>query len=515
MKQFLTRYADKILGVLSGFDRVVFRGTLRQISHVLGLEAYLAYKRVFWKDFGEYSKKTSDALKAASLKRVEKLGRPVLYLPSASIDKERVALQVLQDNPVEKGLVCVLTSVEPCQTFDIHRCRETKKIELRVAQRKCLHFYHYFLHPDFGFMNARLQTWFPFTLQVCLNGRTWLAKQLDAAKISYERRDNCFSWVGDVEKAQRLLQKQLSTDWSRVLSRIAAVVNPGHREIFRGDDMDHYWSVYQAEWATDVMFHKPEDLAEIYPPLVQHAITQFSSSDVMRFLGRRLHGNFKGEVVSDYKNRPEGVRVKHRVNSNSIKIYDKQGSVLRVETTINNPRDIKVFRPAEANPNGKPSWRPLRKGIADTHRLATVSQQSNERYLDALSVVKSETPLADLLKEICRPVDLHGRRLRALRPWDESEVQLLQAVNRGEFVITGLRNRDIANLLFPTPASSPAEQRRRRGRVSRLLRLLRAHKLIRKVQKTHRYQVTARGREAIGAILAARNASVNALLKAS
>jgi hypothetical protein len=262
------------------------------------------------------------------------------------------------------------------------------------------------------------------------------------------------------------------------------------------------------------MFDRPATLAAIYPQLTRHAISQFSSTEVMRFLGRKLHGNFVGEVTTDYGHRIEGLRVKHRVNGNSVKIYDKQGSVLRVETTINNPRDIKVYRRKEGDPSSSLAWRRLRKGVSDIHRLAEVSQSANNRYLDALAELNDHRPLRTVVDAVCRPTTLHGRRIRALRPWSEPDIELLQAINRGEFVLTGLRNRNLRALLYPR-ATGDADKKRAAARVSRLLTMLRAHRIIRKIPKTHRYQLTAGGRQIVTAILAARDAEISSLLKAA
>lgn len=87
-------------------------------------------------------------------------------------------------------MVCVLSCVEPCWSFEIHRNREKKKLELEPRYRKCLFLYHYWMHPVFGFLNARIQTWFPFPVQICLNGREWLARQMGAAR---SRRSGCFA----------------------------------------------------------------------------------------------------------------------------------------------------------------------------------------------------------------------------------------------------------------------------------------------------------------------------------
>src|SRR6185503_7516884 len=121
------------------------------------------------------------------------------------------------------------------------------------------------------------------------------------------------------------------------------------------------------------------------------------------------------EIVSSTLTRPEGTRVKHASNRNSIKMYDKQQSVLRVETTINDPWDLKVYRPKEGDPAGPKSWQRMRKGVADLHRRAQLSQKSNELYLTALAAAETNAPLSTLVQPICQPTEFQGRRIRALQ----------------------------------------------------------------------------------------------------
>jgi len=274
-----------------------------------------------------------------------------------------------------------------------------------------------------------------------------------------------------------------------------------------------------------VVFREAATLRRLQPRLMRHGMTALGSTDVMRFLGRRipLSGEvpkrFNGEVASNVKEREEGVRLKHYVNGNSEKLYDKAytevGSVLRPECTLHNVEDIRTYRPKEGDRDGPLAWRPMRRGIADLHRRAEVSQKANERYLDALASVDESATVAELVEKLTRPVQWNGQRVRALHPLDAADSALFEAVGRGEFVVNGLRNRDLQRLLFDTAAESPKETKRRSARVSRQLRMLRAHGIIQKVPKTHRYQVTAAGRKAITAILTARQATVAQLTMAA
>ncbi len=231
MHEFIARHRDHIAGTLSGFDRLVFRGTLRKMAHVGGFKGYLWANDVLLKDFGAHAVAVSGQLKTASLAEATRLGRPVRYLSSSAASKETIAREIAARDRITDGLVCVLTCVEPCRTFDVYRNRATRQIDLVMRWRQCLFVYHYWMDPTLGFVNARIQTWLPFPVQVCINGREWLARQLDAAQIASVRQDNCFPWVADWRRAQDLLDAQLQTDWPPLLDRFAAALNPAHAAI--------------------------------------------------------------------------------------------------------------------------------------------------------------------------------------------------------------------------------------------------------------------------------------------
>jgi hypothetical protein len=524
MKNFVQRHASSVIGTLSGFDRLLFRGTLRRIANAGGLSSFLSYTGVLLKAFADHSMALTEQVKAASLGVAEEAGRPVEYLPDASVRKEDRARAIARRDGINEGLVCVLKAVEPCWSYEIHRNAGSRRLELRSRPRRCLHLYHYTMHPRLGLCHARVQTWLPFNVTACVNGREWLARQMDAAGIGYRRRENCFTDLSDVAAAQALMDRQLTTDWRPLLDGLAAAANPAHAALFgpaSGYPIDHYWSAQQSEWATDVMFRSRTALSALYPRLIRQGMQALGSRDVLRFLGKRVpdgqtaRAGFGGEVLSDLKDRPEGMRVKHAVNGNSVKMYDKQGSVLRVETTINQPREFTVFRGTEEKPQ-KRQWRKMRKGVADLHRRAEVSQASNERYLASMAAVEATASVGQSLRPVCRPVSWNGKQARALRPFDAEEMTLLAAVGRGEFAINGFRNRDVrAMVCGPDDKADPASMRRRSGQVTRKLRLLRAHGLIRKVPRTHRYMLSDKGTTLVTLLMAAKDADVKRLSAAA
>jgi hypothetical protein len=516
---FISNFAGQVIGALHGFDRLRLRGTLRTLYSHDVMEAYLNAQRILIKDFGQLVERTSAAVRAATHAFAESWNRPVRHLNSSQISKEQLARQIAQQDGVTEGLIAVLSAVEPCKSFRVVGNRQTKQIELRIEPRKCLHFYFYFEHKQFGFMHVRLQTWFPFQIDVCLNGRHWLAKQLEAEGIGYRKRENAIIWCQDLVEAQRLLDRQVRLDWCKELDALVAQVHPLHEKIRRPLNLSYYWTVSESEYASDLLFRRPEDLARIYPSLVHHALRSFSSPDVMRFLGRnvpttgRVDGNFKGEIVSDLKHRPEGIRVKHSLDGNSIKLYDKQGTVLRVETTIPNADQFKVYRTATGSPDGPKSWRELRRSVADMDRRAQVCRAANGRYLEALSAVAGGVPLSAWAKEVCARVKRHGRSYRGLHPLRADDAALFAAVNRGEFAINGFRNHQIRQLLSPATPISTKAARSQAAAIRRRILLLRLHGIVRKVGKTRRYLVTEKGRAILTAFLAAAQADVDQLTK--
>lgn len=512
MQSFLTRYATKIKGVVSGFDRVRFRGTLRWLANCSGMGSWLWHNRVLWKDFPRYAEGLTDRIKDRTRRLADESGRPIEYLPSSGIRKETYAREIAERDNITSGLVCVLSAVEPCMSFAVGRDRAAKKLELRYQNRKCLHYYFYLIDSRCGWLNVRLQTWLPFTVHVVLNGREWLACQLRRRGIDFERRGNCFTDIADLRTAQQLLDRQRRARWPALLNRLLARVHPTHRVLFGKERLRHYWSADETEWATDVLFRSPEDLAAVYPQLVRHAITRFGSGEVLRFLGKRpqVWRHHAAEIVSHLGTRTEGVRVKHAINGNSVKMYDKQQSVLRVETTINQTREMKVYRASEADPQGPKRWQNMRKGVADLHRRTAISQASNERYFESLAAVEADATLGETAAQVCQRTQWKGRSARAVNPLALEDAKLLAAVNRGAFTIQGFRNRDLRRLLFGEN-SSHAERRSQTAKVTRSIRLLRAHGLVHKVSTTHRYTVSPFGRQVITALLTARDTNIQTL----
>lgn len=526
MQEFINKYREQIRGTLSGFDRLVFRGSLRRLHYgrwdqklqsmvAQGMEQYLCQNHILFKNYLDHVKGVSQKVKQASVKPFVDQGLPVQFLRDPGADKEEIARAIAVQRNIESGLVCALSSMELSPAFE-HRGTH---IVLRL--KPCQVLYQYQIHPQVGWMYARIQTWFPFNIQVGLNGREWLARQMDREGLKYRQQGNCFVWIEDYAQAQKLMDRQLEINWTELLHSFAGQLNPLQESLFQDYPIDYYWTCYQSEWATDIVFSEADFLRRLMPLLVRHGMLSYSSADVMRFFGKKVNqsgdipAGFNGTLETDLKRRQQGERVKYRMNGNSAKFYDKAysefGSVLRgAETTLNQVSDFRVYRAKEGGSEEDLRWRPMRKGIADLHRRAQVSQKTNERVLQALASVDDSRSVEELTSGIQEPVLWSGRRVRGLRPWADDK-ELFTAINHGDFLINGFRNRDLQKLLYPTEAKTPADRRRRSSAISRKLRLLRAHGLIQKVSRTHRYHVTETGRAILVAVLTTARTSVHQL----
>jgi len=326
--------------------------------------------------------------------------------------------------------------------------------------------------------------------------------------MGYQQQDNCFTEIADPRKAQRWMDQLASRRWAGWLERWAKPVMPWLASADGSRLRGYYWTVRQAEFATDVMFRDTPSLDRIYATLVRHAIEHFRSERVLRFLGRRcvIHGESKTRM----EKRREGVCVKHFLQENWIKMYNKQGSVLRIETTINNPRRFKVWRRVTRQGKTVRIWTVLRKGIADFRRRSQICLAANQRYLQALSLAVIPDAAYKTLDPVSKPCLREGRQYRALRPISPEDSRKLVLLQDGRFAIAGIRNRDL-QAIWPDAVTDDPDGKRTAGRITRWLRLLTAHRVLFKVPHTHWYRLTNKGHAVLTCALQLRNADMQKL----
>jgi hypothetical protein len=500
MTTFESVHESRVVGKLVAVDRLILKGHLNGWMPKGAFARFLLVQSVLLMSFKGYVLRVTAQRKAHALALAAKAGRTYQYLERAHTagrgrSKEDLAREIAERDGIREGLIAVFAAVEPCMSFNVRGNHETHKLEVVRGARKCLHFYFYIMDREFGFMHVRLQSWFPFSIQVYVNGHEWLCRQLEQRGVGFKRSDNKILQVDNLELAQRLAKSFAERKWVGFLDALARRFNPYLAQVVRSGFGGYYWVVDQCEVSTDVVFKNRKALQEVLPDLYEAALLHFSPVDVLRFLGRKLHPSLKAEVTTDQKCRVEGRRIKHRAGRNSIKMYDHV-NVLRIETTINKSSDFKTLRYHEVEGKLVGKWVPMSKGVANLKRFFEVASASNERYLDALGAICSKVPKSraiQALDDLCLPHTSGGKHVPRLQPIGPSDCGVFQAVLHGEHAINGFRNRDLVNQLYPKPPLSPEEKRRRSAHLSRTIARLRGHGLVAKVKGSHLYRITAKG----------------------
>ena len=341
LSRFVIKFTSLIVAVLSCFDRVIFKGYL-PITNGPALEGFVDYvlkiRRCDFMAFAEEQSKPWSTMPSDWPKRPA----PNTDFFKAITARTSWSMRSCDNGPSSRADRRPLLHGDVAPASSSSTARIVLDWSTHADPSAC--FYFYFLDPELGQIYVRLTTWFPFTVQVYVNGHSWLEKQMLKRRIGFTLRDNAFTALDDPEAAQKLADSFGHLNWRKILNRLVRQVNPLMKERwFRG--YNYYWVVDQAEYATDLIFTSRESLAGLYSRLLDHAAINFSAKDILTFLGRRFHPRFDGEVLTScQKDRWPGARIKHRMKNNWLKMYDKFGLVLRIETVINNPREFRVRR---------------------------------------------------------------------------------------------------------------------------------------------------------------------------
>jgi len=513
MSSFEKKHEKDIYGRLAGFDRLIYRGYLQSFFTANGFGYFLSQENILLKDYGVYVKQTTKDLKDNIKRIVETTGCEERYLTASKTNKEEIAKQIQKKNNIEEGLICILSQVEPCYSFNVRGNRSTCKLEIRHEYRKCLHYYFYYQDREFGFMHVRLQSWFPFEIQIYFNGREYLKTQLDKEGIKYQSFDNSITWCKDMGRAQKILDKLKDKKLQDTFDAFANKINPLTDKISKILGRGYYWCLHQCEYATDILFRNRRCLEEIYPFLVEHSSLKLMGEDIFTFFGRKIVGNTQGEAVSDRKKYIQGIRVKYKLDKNSLKMYDKY-SVLRIETTINNPKVFKIFKEVTRKGKQVHQWVPMGKGISNTYRYAEVSSNCNNRLLEQLSNANDKPKTIQFNKAIEKlsnsvETKLSGksknkRKFGKFNLLKNDTCIILNSIFNGSFLLNGFKNKDLKKCLIKEKYFTQEELKftdRVTAKVGRIIAKLRAHKLVYKVAKSTKYYVIKSARDTISEIL--------------
>ena len=485
MASILERYAKQISGALSCYERIVIAGTLPGVCHAGGMSAFIASKgfRIF--DYTRFAEPLRDEIRANAERVAKENGLEIEYIRSVhAFRKEDRVQEILKGRGNHPGLVHVFSAMEPCSSFMPWHDKQTGRTQLRFKEAKCLHYYFYFIDSDFGLCYLRVPTWAPFRLQFYCNGHNWLAGQLRQEGIAFAQVDNTFIHAQDWAKAQAIADAFPVERLHRALDGFVQRYCPVARQF----PNTYHWSLVQAEYATDIAFHTQEDLRPLYEHLTRTAIHTVKPDRVATFLGRKLDGRYRDELGNGFHTRVEGTCIKHHMGPASIKLYDKYGLVLRIETTVNDIRFFRHHRTVEHRDGTKETKvAPMRKSIYSLSPLRELLLAANRRYLEFLSDLDDPSAGMRDAEKLSNPVNKNGRTYRGFNLFSQEDFASILALMRGEGVISGITNRLLRRTL--TGKTGP--------QISRLLKRLRLHGLIRKVGNTYKYYLTRSGRKVL------------------
>jgi hypothetical protein len=480
MLSLLDRYGDQIAGVLSCWDRVVIQGTLPGLCFAEGMTKYLSAHDIRIFDYPRWAEPLRDQIRDNAERLAQQHGIAIEFVRKATFRKEERIKQVLAERGEHPGLVHILSAMEACSSYKPWHDKNTHRTFLKPDTGKCLHYYFYFIDEELGLTYVRVPTWAPFRLQVYFNGHNWLARKLAEAGIDYQLLDNAFVHIADLDAAQKLVEQLTAIKLHRALDRFAQRYCP----VIRRLGVDYHWTLMQLEYATDIVFKKQRDLAPIYETLTRTAIHTVKPEHVATFLGRKLTGNYQDEMGNDFSTRIEGTRIRHHMGPASIKMYDKFGLVLRIETTANDVSFFKHHRKVEQR-DGTASFKlaPVKKTIYSLADMRELMAAANRRYLDFLSALDDPSDGEHKLLKVCSTSIEQGRSYKGFNFFSADDAAVFHSLLRGEHYISGLRHADLREHL---PDRSPSQ-------ISRLLKRLRVHGLLKRVGRTYKYYLTRLG----------------------
>ena len=484
MKLLPETYKDKISGTLSCFDRIIITGTIPHICYSQGMTSYLYSNNIRIFDYPKFAEPFKNDLRENAEKLAAENNLSIEFVAKTHIRKESLVKKVLDKRGCQPGLVHIISAMEACGSYKPWHDKQSGKTFLKGTQGKCLHYYFYFIDPYLGYGYIRVPTWCPFKLQVYINGHNILANQLSEKGIEYSMLDNAFDYIEDFAKAQELCDKIDIKQIHKHLDNLAKQYCPAHTFF----NQVYHWSIMQVEYATDIVFKKQEYLQNIYSELTATAIHTVKPDNIATFLGHKVDPRYKGEIGNNYNIRIEGSRIKHIMGKSSIKMYDKFSKILRIETTTNDVSFFKHYRQVEHR-SGERSmqYAALKKNIYSLDPLVVLFKASNKRYLEFISAFDNKEAGRKRLDKVTKPMSVNNRNYKGFNLFSEQELNLLITVLRGEFNISGFRNKDIRERL---PQFNTAK-------ISRLIKRLNIFGLIKKVGKTYKYYLTKLGKELV------------------
>ena len=435
------KYADKIYGTITCYDRMIIQGYIPGWNHAEGMTSYLKANNIRIFDFPNFSQPLTEQVRSNAQRIANENGIEIEFIRKLhAFRKDDRIQEIILKTGKSEGLVHIFSAMERCNTYKPWHDKSSGKTFLKFEQSKCLHYYFYFIDKELGLCYLRVPTWAPFRLQFYMNSHNLLANKLQKKDIAYRMHDNAFLEISDAETAQKLSDRINPEDLHKVLDVFAKRYCP----VAQNFGLGYTWTVQQIECATDIMFRHPCELEPLYDGIVRTAIFTVKPDNIATFLGQRITYNCKKEAGTNYNQRILGTRIKHHMGDVSIKMYDKFGHVLRIESTCNDISAFRVKRKVEHRDGSSSEQKaPLKKSIYSLYQLFTIMKAANYRYLEFISSFDDHSSGNGNLTKVTSPVVENERSYRGLNFFAERDLRVLEAIGRGEYMTFGMQGKDI------------------------------------------------------------------------
>lgn len=482
-EQLSERYSKELDGVLSCYDRIVITGSLYPFCYAQGMTSYLYRQGIRIFDYAKFAEPLRERVRENAEALAQANGIKIEFTRKKDFRKETRIQQILKERGQQPGLVHIIGAMEACSSYLPWHDKTTGKTFLRSGSSKCMTYYFYFIDEQLGLCYLRVPTWCPFRLQFYFNGHNWLANQLKQRSIAYKMLDNAFVHIDDYAAANQLANEFDVELLHQRLDEFARQYCPVITDL----KLAYYWSVMQSEYATDLVFKSRETLQAFYPHLLETLTHAVKPADIATFLGRKLNGNYQGEVGNRFNRRWIGTRIKHQMGPVSIKMYDKFNQILRIETTVNNVAFFKQYRQVQHRDGSTTmAWAPMKKTVHSLPALREVLSAANQRYLKFISSIATPQVGVQQLHRLAETKTEDQHRHKGFNLFSEEDTCLFRILLQGEFFISGFTNKQLRTQYLSNKSAS---------QVTRLLKRLRVHGVIKKIGKRYKYYLTDFGRQ--------------------
>ena len=476
------RFAQELDGVLSCYDRVVITGNLDPLCYAQGITRYLYQKGIRIFDYAKFAEPFRERIRENAEKLAEKNEIKIEFIRKKDFRKEARVQDIIKTRGELPGLVHIFGAMEACNSYRPWHDKSTGKTYLKSDSSKCMTYYFYFVDEQLGLCYLRVPTWCPFRLQFYFNGHAWLASKLRAKNIQFEMVDNAFAHIADYAIANQLSDELDVESLHQRLNVFAQLYCPVVTEL----ELAYQWSIMQAEYATDLVFKSQKTLQAFYPLLLETLTHAVKPADIATFLGRKLSGNYQGEMGNRFNKRWLGTRIKHQMGPISIKMYDKFSFILRIETTVNNVSFFKHYRQMQhRDGTTMTKWAPKKKTIYSLPALQEVLSAANQRYLKLISSIATPEVGVDKLQRLAETKTENNHRYKGFNLFSEEDTCLFRTLLQGEFAISGFTNKQLRQFFSNKSANQ----------ITRSINRLRTHGIIKKVGKRYKYYLTELGRQ--------------------